>query len=881
MIDSTKTIVLVMFLAGASRASAQTCDQLRQEIKRLTQTQHNEENARNSCRNHLRPCTDADLRDLEDGIRAVAEEIAADVAALPTCAALPPPPRAHTPFTATDVSQDSDFRDATLGARYPDPSGRVLTVVVDPTTPANLYAASEFAGVWKSTNSATTWTQSSAGLTMSDLWAPGAGAGPVLAIDETNPRRLVLASGQSDYRPVNRSGGIWVSLDGAATWRHATVTRNLSCVPTTATRVAFAGGRGYALTDCGIASSSTGDLATWSLLTAPFATSAATYIAALGPRLFACDGATVHLGSWSAGRAPQLTWSTTTATLAGSCFGLAAAPSSGSPLVFAIHLMGTSRTSYEVSSAEFGRSGAVLNRLSFTPQSGSGVPGVFVAARRGDTAVPYDVFAADRLGFLQHVPAAAARPAAWVPLAPIHWDTWSMAFPATYDPRNGNCTAYAASDGGIHVSAAPTPGRSCQAATGTWTRADKGLHVFGSTSVVGVRNPYRTIGNRKVPCTSSHADCTVLYLSGADNGTWVSLTGGVPGTSWAPMYCCGDSGSATLDWAAPNVVVITRGGQRERYDGGTTPATSLSGAVDIGGVPPVSSKLPDLGEPPQQATFSQVITLTAETRANPLSDAISNGDYFQVMTTASDDTVMRMANASATTRAWKDIIPPAQHLGTGTITAIATAGGHQNPTVFAITTDGKLQRIKLADANPVWQDATGAATAAAAGPAGTTAGPVRLQSAGDVWVNPDNPLQVYVTDTGAGKIRHSIDGGVTWYDDDPLTRLAMHGSEFSFGCFGPPQNGRVFCSLQQMLFVRDRSQLRVAILFPGGVAITRDGGATWRAIEGFTTSGMHIQSLRDLIARPYAGYLDVAADETFSLYLALRGRGLVRIDGRF
>jgi hypothetical protein len=122
---------------------------------------------------------------------------------------------------------------------------------------------------------------------------------------------------------------------------------------------------------------------------------------------------------------------------------------------------------------------------------------------------------------------------------------------------------------------------------------------------------------------------------------------------------------------------------------------------------------------------------------------------------------------------------------------------------------------------------------------------------------------------------------VSWEVEPELTRIATNDGEFGFGCMGRFYVGRRFCSLQQVLFARDQP-LRVAILFPGGVAVSRDGGKSWTPISSFQGGDPSIRTLRDLIAYPYSGYLDVEPDSgSFGLYLAMRGRGLIRIDGEF
>jgi photosystem II stability/assembly factor-like uncharacterized protein len=185
--------------------------------------------------------------------------------------------------------------------------------------------------------------------------------------------------------------------------------------------------------------------------------------------------------------------------------------------------------------------------------------------------------------------------------------------------------------------------------------------------------------------------------------------------------------------------------------------------------------------------------------------------------------------------------------------------------VYVLLKDGTVMQRRTSEAaSAPWHPANGDA----AHPLGF---------AGDLWVNPDNPAQLYATDTNSSTIVVSDDGGQTWNPDAPLTQIATHAGQFRFGCFGSTGLGRKFCSLQQLIFVRDRPRLRVALTFPGGVALSRDGGVTWRELPANVAT-----RLRDLLAHPYAGYLDIGADsDAFSLYLALRGGPLVRIDSRF
>jgi hypothetical protein len=296
---------------------------------------------------------------------------------------------------------------------------------------------------------------------------------------------------------------------------------------------------------------------------------------------------------------------------------------------------------------------------------------------------------------------------------------------------------------------------------------------------------------------------------------------------------------------------------------------------------------PDLvegSEPPQQASFSQVMTLTSEASVRPTLPEVSNGDYVQVSSSnPAGDTIVRTTDRTT----WKDL-SPGNHFPFQTVKAVATSNGHRQLVVYILTSSsasnvcnqsGDVLSVKKGTVDSSgtigrWEDVSGS-------PADSN----RVRRASSLWVNPYDPQQLYVTDLGSstatGSIKSSSDGGTSWRVESELGRIATNNGEFRFGCFGAWCVGRRFCSLQQVLFSRERPKLRIAILFPGGVAVSRDGGETWRAIDKFRGGSLNISSLRGLIAYPYSGYLDTSSQTGgFSLYLALRGRGLIRVDSQ-
>src|SRR4051812_21829730 len=115
------------------------------------------------------------------------------------------------PDTIVDVSPDLPFGMQT-GAQ--NTGGRIVTVVADPQDPLRLYAASELAGVWTSGDGARSWRQAGRGLGNGNSCA----APPVLAVDPRNHRRLLYTTFE-DFRPGNPTAGLYLSTDGAQTWR--------------------------------------------------------------------------------------------------------------------------------------------------------------------------------------------------------------------------------------------------------------------------------------------------------------------------------------------------------------------------------------------------------------------------------------------------------------------------------------------------------------------------------------------------------------------------------------------------------------------------------------------------------------------------------------
>ncbi|MBV9490067.1 MAG: hypothetical protein JO069_10140 [Verrucomicrobia bacterium] len=270
------------------------------------------------------------------------------------------------------------------------------------------------------------------------------------------------------------------------------------------------------------------------------------------------------------------------------------------------------------------------------------------------------------------------------------------------------------------------------------------------------------------------------------------------------------------------------------------------------------------GTGPQQATTTQVQTMPGET-------APTEGDYISARSDRgssdpvrfSEDVIMR--NRTGSRDGWRTI---AEGFAFGSVSKVVVSNGHADPIVFVLTTDGRITKLNGFDSGPV---------RAGAGEPAISSG---LVNATAVFVDPYDPNVIYVVDNGL--IKSKRNGGGSWDPEPELTRLASNNGEYVGGC-GSTQ----FCALQDMVFVRENPAIRIAVLWPSGtVAMSVDAGRSWTPItERLQGEGelRGITRISDLIAKPYSAFfiVDGGAEGHGVLYLALHGRGVIRLDGPF
>lgn len=776
-------------------------------------------------------------------------------------------------LSVTDVSPDAPYGDFSVAYNV-DQTGRVYSVVLDPRDPSILYAASELAGVWKSRDGAKTWRQSGVGLrsgvSTSDL---------SLAVDSQNTQRLLYATQDDDGRPGNPYGGLWVSFDAAGDWQHVTLCGNGT---DGITSVVFAAGHPFVTTSCGIWTTSSATLAngTWSTIPSPtaFSYKGAVLAAPLfgGQFLFACQGSRVFRssdlgstpGSWVAG--PDL---------GGTCLRIAPAALTNEfkpSIVVAVH--STVKGPLNVSIINI--DAQTRQDLGFFPYSGSGTPTVFAPHRASAPSsesrpgFAYDIYASDGYNFYVF----DSQSSAWDPLEQaktmgLHADTWGMAFPANYDPLGAkNCVGYAATDGGIfqHYPFFNNCTSSFRLSQG-WSQAMSGLHALYSRTISGV----------------SYTQGTTLYLPTGDNDVWVSTHVGSPPISWSYLgSSLGDAGHVFIDPKLPTNALATRNGIYNLFRSAVLLPTEPSIVVNL------TPTLANPGaEPPGEGDLSQVLTLASE--AAPI-----HGDYLAVKSVGyyglfnqpcpagspPDLIVRNTQDSNGTNEAnWVDL-SPLDHFGPCQIAEIQTSGGHKETWVFVLTSDyDNAVYSGERKAGQIWRGVV------------DQGGTVRsweltskgLNRVGNFFVNPYDPFYLYATDLGDSDIKTSTNGGVTWQENTALTQIAKNG-EFRIDCgypdFKKPGRTAFFagaCSLADVKFNFLHPEIRVAALYPGGVAFSRDFGNHWIPLNVTRNEESADQELLELPISVYYDPYVRPGSSVSSVYVAFQGRSMIRVDGPF
>jgi streptogramin lyase len=848
------------------------------------------------------------------------------------------------PFSITDVSPDAAY-DTPGSTDGMDPAGKITSLALDQppppcdtciAPPPTLWAGTQYDGVWRSTDGARTWHQASFGIRFGVSPARDCQGGcNFLAFDGSDsqhPQRLLFVTSDTDSRRTPAFGGLYVSVDGADSWQHVDLLKAVggSCQvgeEVHISSVAFSGGRPFVASACGIFTTADAALDSgWTALPAPPFPSANSVLAGdSASTLFACNPNDSSGGLYESQDLGQ-TWTPTNAPLSGTrnCRALSTDPLNGksasrtvfevsdySPCPSAPPLPAT--CNYEVSEVVFSNTAGASDQRSLLglPSDNNsgccGQPYVFAALRADrpqngldQPGISYDIYAADQFHFYVYSGLATSLYGPqWTkitgisnnPPFQVHVDTWAAAAsPNFYAPSFNACDVWLADDGGIYqnFSAQSSAEGPCTPGSG-WGRAMAGLHAFDSTSISGAPRP-------QSECAVKTDPCPALYVASGDNDTWATAQAR-PGADWGIMDdTLGDSGSSSLDPSMPYQLMTGREGgggcHLAHYYSSAGPQTPpLPGdnvnlqQGDRGSYSCFDPPHPSFGglEPPGNAAFSQVRRIPT--------DFGNYGDYITVDSDpATGDAIVERLFTGSSDSGWFQV-DPAHRFAPGQVAAIKTSGGQTHTVIYVLTQSdgngyakGHVYRgtedapgCLLTCNNFAWTDVSGS-------PSATT----HVDNARVLFADPYNPQDLFVVDGTDQTIKESFDGGQDWQVDSQLTDIAYGHGNFTYACNVDPGQTSVLangCLLKDMSFVPGYPNIRIASTLPGGIAFSRDYGHDWIDLD-LTNSATSMLGLIDPqpIQSPAGTFYDPTLNPRTgepSLYVALRGAGVERVDGPF
>lgn len=391
-----------------------------------------------------------------------------------------------------------------------------------------------------------------------------------------------------------------------------------------------------------------------------------------------------------------------------------------------------------------------------------------------------------------------------------------------------------------------------------WMANDGGVyHATGASGKWEAAGGLSTLAAINVAGVAIKGYGPALYFGNGDNGNFYSLDGG---SSWkSPRSACGDCDA----WVADPAQVQQVAAFMPYADGGGfyvftnsakyPDAKPADGTIFAHWVCPsdcnVSSSYWIRGYRP--------VVMTPAGSVAP-----ATGDYL-VIGTKSDGSrvVFRKTNAAAmnATSDWENTANAVQYGPTlpacaqtpNCIDVVQASGGHAAPVLFAGDPDAGVGGDLASHELTLWKWTPGTANWEQIVPS-TTATKARR-----FYVDPYNPNTIYLLDNLA--VKRSDDGGATWAVDASLDNAVTENHRYSY-------TGD-FSVLKDIIFTRGEDGTRFAV-GNAGVFYTLDG-RNWRRL--LSTSA--------LPSHPVAAYFDNISDPCDrALYVALAGRGLLRID---
>jgi photosystem II stability/assembly factor-like uncharacterized protein len=702
--------------------------------------------------------------------------------------------------------------------------GRVNGLAVARTDPQQVFAASEWGGLWRSSDGGHNW-QHIPGHVPVATWD--------VKIDPTDARR-VYATSFYDGRVQSRSG-ISVSIDGGVTWNRPASAAPPANFCEEETRREEPSAFGIAIdpanpahvyvgTNCGLAISRDSGQ-TWSFIDPSPADGLGagdvwSVIVHHGGIIDTCGDAG-HRRSTTGGA----TWTAATGANqlpAGRC-ALGASPYEAH-VVFAV--VGT--TIYETDNG-----GATWSTAYANPSPQGRIPFVAVNARSGGS---YDLWFGDVS--LQRRTCTTPQPASPGGSGRCAAGTWSNPFTRQagghddvgtilFDPAANidACPLLYSSDGGVYFNTR-TANPDCH--TPAWAQPATTPRATWHWDLAGISLP--------------GVEGEQLYYGVQDNGTFGTMNAGADRPTWSNQHCC-DGFNVAADTERVLTIVCCWSGDRA--------ARLWVSSPGLAGPPAEIRTYP----PGNLRRFEQLDTLTSLGGGRYL--VLTTSGVFVTLNIAADPIVWTQLGA-ATTPFNACGLNVSTRPATGQITVFVKSGGCDGES------GGPLFTYEGITAGGAWK-------------------PVRRQGAGLFGVyaaDPADPDRVVAADLGGANAPEMVmtkNGGATWTSLPALNRLMVGNGAFRPMTRRGPIRWTLFSAYPQptlVAFDPHDSNTMVAAGADSGVFFSRDGGVNWTLL---TDPDNPLQSGRPHI--PRARYVHFGHDEggALRMYIATQGRGVWRV----
>ena len=755
-------------------------------------------------------------------------------------------PSASAQFTFDDINPNS----STLDPTDPDGAtgGRVnglATVAGDNNT---FYAASEWGGIYKSTNSGVAWSRLD-GHNPNATWD--------VEVDPSDSSK-VYATSFFDGR-VTSLAGINVSSNAGGSWSHATVPNTGNICSTGRFNEPSAFGIAidpddpddvYIGTNCGLAVSTDAG-ATWTRIEVdqtPDGSDADVWDVVVHDNgiIDAC-GDNGHHRSTDGGA----TWDASAGLPAGLLLDRGVAGGGGHPVRDRRHqhlrVRGRRRHVDQPRDARLRHARAGFRSLPST--TGPATPSTSGSATSGSTAVR-----------------ARSTPRPAPPTARRRRCSTTRRIPR---PRAGQAPSPAAP---AAMTTLPRSSSTPRPPTMLARRSTPATAASTTTPTMGVIATTRTGSSRPPPRTAlwlwtlagfdkAGAGIEDLYFGNQDNGTFAATDGGSASVTWKNADCCdgfdfapdGDDALYTVCCGSPRANKMYRGnpGLTSTPEINTYPADGLL----PGFVPP---DIVDTYGPNQFVLLTSNCTVPAPPNPPNGCSGANGGDggmYITNDVTASPIVWTELGNATE---------PPTGGGGMCGVKA-AVAGGTPTFWVQVGNCDG-------ANADQLWRfDGTA--------PGGTWTNETPAGGIGVFDVDPNDPERLLASIlTNPPQMVMSTDGGATWDSLPELDALMTGNGDYPYvNSRGPTSftglNGYPQPSL--VAFDAEDPTIMVAGGRDSGVFLSTDGGSDWVLVTDPDSTGGSVPHLPS----PYFAYFDHegSPDGAISMYVGTRGRGVWRV----